>query len=119
MLKNKAQILFDDRIIVRRQQGEFKIYGTWSHGEVPEVSPNFAPLKAILFLEQARENRLIPLDDKKEVVRKLLACLIKPLVTAEWWKKMFTLVERIAQEVPCYSLHFDKSGRIVDLLKRL
>ena len=119
MLRNRAEILSDDRIIVRRRQDEFKIYGTWSHGEVPEVSPNFAPLKAILFLQQARENRLILLDDKKEVVRKLLACLIKPLVTADWWEKMLTLVERIAQEVPCYSLHFDKSGEVADLLKHV
>ena len=119
MLRNRAETLSDDRIIVRGQQEEFKIYGTWSHGDVPEVSPNSAPLKAILFLQQARENRLVPLDDKKEIVRKLLACLIKPLVTADWWDKMFTLVERIAQEVPCYSLHFDKSGEVAGLLKHV
>lgn len=117
MLKDKAEVLCDDRIIVRRQSEGFRIHGTWSHGDVPEVSPGSAPLRAILFLEQALENQLIPLDDRRKVIRKLLACLVKPFVTADWWDKMLSLVERMAREVPCYSLRFDKSGRVVDLLK--
>jgi hypothetical protein len=119
MLKDKAEILCDDSIIVRRWQEGFRIHGTLSHGDVPDVSANSAPLKAILFLENAKENRLIPFDDRREVIRKLMACLIKPFVTADWWDKMLFLVERMAREVPCYTLHFDKSGRVVDLLKRL
>jgi len=116
MLKDQAEILCDDRMIVRRWEDRFRIHGNWSHGDVPEVSAASAPLAAIMFLEQASKNRLIPLDDKKEVVIKLLACLIKPLVTADWWKKMLTLVEKMAREVPCYTLQFDKNGGVVDLL---
>jgi len=116
MLKDQAEILCDDRMIVRRWEDGFRIHGTWSHGDVPEISANSAPLKSILFLEHAGENRLIPLNDKKEVVGKLLACLIKPFVTQNWWNNMLTLVEKIAQEVPCYILKFDKSGRVVDVL---
>lgn len=116
MLKDQAEILCDDRMIVRRWEDGFRIHGTWSHGDVPEISANSAPLKAILFLEHAGENRLISLRNKREVVGKLLACLIKPLVTADWWNNMLTLVEKIAREVPCYVLKFDKSGRVVDVL---
>lgn len=119
MLKDKAEILCDDRMIVRRWQEGFRVHGTWSHGDVPEVSAGSAPLRAILFLEKARENRLISLDDRQEVIGRLLACLIKPFVTADWWDRMLSLVEKLAREVPCYSLRFDKSGRVVDLLRRL
>ena len=119
MLRDKAEILCDDRMIVRGWPEGFKICGTWSNGDVEDVSANCAPLKAILFLEKARENRLIPLDDKQEVIGKLLACLVKPFVTADWWDKMLSLVEKIAREVPLYSLRFDQSGRVVDLLERL
>lgn len=119
ILKDKAEILCDDRMIVRRLPEGFRIYGTWSHGEVLNVSSNSAPLRAILFLVKSNENHLIPLDDKKEVIRKLLACLIKPFVTADWWEKTLLLVGRIAREVPCYLLHFDKSGQVVDLIKYL
>jgi len=119
MLKGEAKILCDDRIIVRRHAEGFKIYGTWSHGDIPDVSPDSAPLQAILFLEKDVENRIVPLADAKDVLPRLLACLIKPIVTPDWWDKMLSLVERIVREVPCYALHFDKSGKIVNLLKHL
>lgn len=119
MLKGKAEILCDDRIIVRRQSDGFRIYGTWCNGEVTDVSANSAPLKAILFLEKANENRLIPVNDKKEIAKKLLACLIKPFVTTEWWDKVLPLIDKISNEVCCYSLCFDKSDKAMDLLKRL
>jgi hypothetical protein len=117
VFKGKAEILCDDRIIVRKQPEGFKIYGTWSHGEVPDVSAGAALLRAILFLEKGSENRIVPLDDKKVAIRKLLGCLIKPLVTADWWEKMLSLMESIVRGVPCYTLYFDKSGMVVDLLR--
>lgn len=117
LLKNNAVILCDDRMIVRRWENGFKIHGNWSHGDLPEISPDSAPLTAIMFLEQASKNHLIPLDDKKEVIKKLLACLIKPLVTADWWEKMLTLIEKMVSEIPCYTLQFDKSGKVVDMLE--
>jgi len=119
MLKDHAEILCDDRNIVRRWPDGFRIHGTWSHGEVPTVSANSAPLRAILFLDKAPENRLVPLESTHEILPRLLACLIKPFVTAEWWDRMLPLLERIANEVPCYSLRFDKSGQVVPLLKGL
>lgn len=119
MLKDHAEILCDDRIIVREWPDGFKIHGTWSHGDVPDVSPASASLTAICFLNQAPENRLEPIGDTKEVTRKLLACLIKPFVTADWWDKTLVLIESIARNVPCYDMRFDKSGDIVDLLKEL
>jgi hypothetical protein len=119
MLQDKAKILCDDRIIVRRWPKGFKIHGTWSHGDVPDVSADAAPLKAILFLKQDRENHLIPIDRKQEIIKRLLACLIKPLGTADWWEKMLALVDQMALEVPCYSLHFTKDGGIIDLLRHL
>jgi MoaA/NifB/PqqE/SkfB family radical SAM enzyme len=117
MLKEHAEILCDDRIIIRKATDGFKIHGTWSHGEVPDVSASSAPLRAIMFLIKDTENRVVPISDTREAVRKMLACLIKPFVTAEWWDKTLTVVEQIAREVPCYDMHFDKSGQIVPLLK--
>lgn len=119
MLKNRAEILCDDRMIARRWQDGVRIHGTWSHGDVPDVSAGSAPLRAIFFLEKAQENRLIPLDNKREVIKKLLDCLVKPFVTVDWWDKMLSLLERMSYEVPYYILRFDKSGRVVDLLKHL
>ena len=58
-------------------------------------------------------NEIVPLTDRKEIWQRLLATLIRPMVTAEWWQKELDVLERIVAEVPCYKMHFDKSGAIV------
>ncbi|MCK6557273.1 radical SAM protein [Candidatus Binatia bacterium] len=114
-----AEILCDDRNIVRRYPDGFRVFGSWSHGEVPAVSTRSAPLRAILFLEQASENRAEPVQDRRDIARRLLACLIKPLQTADWWNKTMLLVEAMARQVPCYRLRFDRSGQVVALLDEM
>lgn len=119
MLRDEGEILCDDRMIVRRWQGGFRIHGTWSHGVVPVVSPNSAPLRAILLLEQAPHNQLVPITSHREIVRTLPFFIVKPLVTADWWEKTLDLVGQMAREVPVYHLQFDKSGGLVQTLKSL
>jgi len=119
MLKDKAEILCDERNIIRRWSDGFRVYGTWSHGDLSDVSANSAPLRAILFLEQAPENRLVPLDDKRYIMGKILSYLVRPFADNDWWKKTLTLVERIIHTVPCYVVRFDKSGGVVDVLRTL
>jgi hypothetical protein len=123
LLGDRAEVLCDDRNIVRkegrgegggRDEGGFRVYGSWSHGEVPLVSASSAPLRAILFLKQSPDNRLVPITNRNEVLKGLLACLIRPLVTAGWWEKTLSVVEVLTREVPCYTMEFDKSGRIVE-----
>jgi MoaA/NifB/PqqE/SkfB family radical SAM enzyme len=115
----EAEILCDDRNIVRHVNIGWRVYGSWSHGEVPLVSADDAPLRAICFLEKATVNMLTPLHDHKEIIRRLLACVIKPFVTADWWHKTLELTEKLASEVPCYTMRFDRSDAIVEELSRL
>lgn len=119
MLRGQAEILCDDRIIVRRWPEGFKIHGTWSHGDVLDVSPNSAPLKAILFLQKSVDNRLERLRKNEVILRRLLATLIKPLGTRDWWEHTLELMEQIVDAVPCYEMQFDESGKIVSYLKEL
>lgn len=117
MMKQKnAEILCDDRIITRRWPDGFRIHGTWSHGDVPDVSSNSAPLKALLFLEQSSENRLYPVTERKEIVKRLTTCLVRAHETPEWWDKSFSILTRIADEIPAFRLCFDKSGKAADLI---
>jgi len=129
-----VEILCDDRNVVRRwlpppardggaphpappppvtREGEWRVHGTWSHGDVADVSPASAPLRAILFLQQDTRNEIAPLTDRKEIWKRLLVALIRPMVTAEWWQKEMNVLEQIVNEVPCYTMRFDKSGAIV------
>lgn len=118
LLRDESEILCDDRIILRRWPDGIKIYGTWSHGEIPDVSPASAPLRALLFLEKAPHNALVPMTPS-EVARALPQYVIKALAGREWWMKMLDLVEHVAREVPAYRVQFDKSGEIKQLLRQL
>jgi MoaA/NifB/PqqE/SkfB family radical SAM enzyme len=113
MLQEKAEILCDDRNIVRRWPEGFRVHGTWSHGEVPLVSAASAPLSAIFLLHKSSRNRLRLLSNRQEIIGHLFAGLIKPLVSADWWQKMLALLEVLAREIPCYEMEFDRSGEIV------
>jgi hypothetical protein len=119
MLREQGEILCDDRNIIRRWPDGFRVHGTWSHGELPDVSPAGAPLLGIFFLEQAQTNQLIPITETRERLSQLLAHVVRPLLTANWWEKTLNLAGRIASEVPIYRLKFDKSGQVVDVLKPL
>ena len=83
------------------------------------VSAGSAPLAAILFLHQSTDNRLTPLLDRGDIVRRSLPCIIRPFVTADWWGKTLDMIETLAQAVPCYEMRFDMSGGVVPLLHEL
>lgn len=114
-----VEILCDDRNIVRRKPEGWWVYGTWSHGDVPLVSSASVPLKAICFIEQAEWNKVGLLEDRNEITRRLLACLIRPFMTADWWEKTLDMVAMMVGEVPSYRMQFDRSGAIVDEIARI
>jgi MoaA/NifB/PqqE/SkfB family radical SAM enzyme len=118
MLQGKAEILCDERNIIRRGPDGFRVYGSWSYGEVPLVSAASAPLRAIFFLRKSSRNHLQPLENRKEILGRLLSRLIKPLVSADWWEKMLALIGVLAKEIPCYEMEFDQSGEIVTELEK-
>ena len=119
MLRRQGTVLCDDRIIVRRWPDGLRIHGTWSHGDLAEVSAATAPLTAVLFLDKAGTNRLVPVPKGIETARLLCQYVVKSLVTADWWEKILALIDNIAREVPAYRLEFDRSGSINDTLKKL
>ena len=129
-LLGSVEILCDDRNVIRKHPplstagegrggGGWRVHGTWSHGTTADVSSTSAPLRAILFLQQDTHNEITPLTDRKEIWQRLLATLIRPMVTAEWWQKELDVLEPIIKEVRCYSMKFDKSGAIVEKLVAL
>ena len=117
MMNGGAEILCDDRNIVLRNAEGFALHGCWSHGEVAQVSAASAPLGAVFFLNQAPQNRIVRITERREAVLKLLEHIIKPLPTADWWDKVIAVTEALVDEAPCYNLYFDKSGGIVTQLR--
>ena len=50
-----------------------------------------------MFLEQAKENLIIPLEDRFEMVQKLLPYVIRPVESKEWWSKTLSTVDEIVR----------------------
>lgn len=119
LLQDKGEILCDDRMIIRKWSDGYYIHGNWSHGTMPVVSSASAPLTGIFFLEQSQRNEIIPVESSMESIKKILGCMVKPLVSREWWNSMFDLTEDIVKNIKCYRLEFDKSGDIYEKLKGL
>jgi len=118
IFNGRARILNDDRVIVRKEHGRFYLYGTPWHGEVSLVAPDQMPLKAILFLNQADENRT-EITDGLEAFKMLYGCTIKGLVTERWAKNALDICQALSREIPCYDLYFDKSGGVISTIERL
>ncbi len=119
MLREEWQVLCDDRIAVRREGNGFRMYGTWSHGEIPTVSAGSAPLRALLLLEQSRENRLERIESRGEILKTLAFLVIRPLVTKAWLEKTYDLLGEISRTVPVYRLLLDTSGKVRDVVRDL
>jgi len=117
IMKQGADILCDDRNIVRKRDNDYFVSGTWSHGDVPDVSPKTVPLKGIFFLEKANTNQVVPVTDKRHAFQRLLACMIRPFETHDWWDNALDFLSGLCREVPCWNLQFDKTGQAYNLLK--
>jgi MoaA/NifB/PqqE/SkfB family radical SAM enzyme len=117
---DQAELLCDDRNIVRYwpKQG-WRLYGTWSHGELSAVSPSSAPLKAVFFLDKSPENALIRLHDQVEIKKRLIPCLPRPFVDVKWWEGIWPLISKLSDKIPAFVIRFDKSGAIVPLIRKL
>ncbi len=117
MLKAKGyEILCDDRMMLRQENGKFNIYGNWCYGSHPDVSASWAPLKKFCFLEKARKNAITEIEDQKDIASSLLKVVVKPLLDKEGWKKHFKVIGALQKNVRFYRVAFDLSGSIADIL---
>lgn len=113
------KILCDDRNIVRYWPEGWYVHGTWSHGDIAEVSPSSAPLRAVLFIEQANENKITQITDRTLIWHKLLATLVRSIKTKQWWQNNLDSLGHFINSANFYQMRFDKTGNIVPLLEKL
>lgn len=110
-----AEILSDDRIIVRRSGEDFRIYGTPWHGEAQFVSPRAVKLKKIFFLRHAGQNEIHSLHGI-EAVQQLLTCSFPPFWDAKGMEFSLELFSELSAAVPCYQLDFKPDRSVIDYI---
>lgn len=120
LLNKNIKPLCNDRNIVRKWTDGYRAYGIWTYTDnLQEVQAFSAPLGAIMFLEKAKENLILPLEDRLEIIKKLILCVMLPVDSTEWWDKTLNIVGEVTRKIPCYRLRFDLSGRIIEQLEDL
>jgi hypothetical protein len=109
-------ILSDDRIIVRKKEGVFWMYGTPWHGEGEFASPSGCPVDAIYFLKHARENKVAKTGEI-EAASKLLTCSFPPLWDERGMKFTLDFLSELSKGVPCRELGFLPDEGIVPFIR--
>jgi len=116
--KKDVTVLSDDRIIIRKMDGQFWMYGTPWHGDVNVCSPEKVPLERIFFLKHAEKNTLKKIEPL-EATSRLIVCSFPTF----WDKKgmEFTLkfCAELAQKVPCYELGFVPDETVLDFVEEM
>ena len=104
-------VLSDDRVIVRKEQKGYVVYGTPWPGEGQIASCQKAPLKKIAFLSKANENTLVPLE-KKEALHRIVAQCFPPLWDREGIDFALEFCGALLEAVPFFRFDFlpDKSA---------
>ena len=114
--KDYANILNDDRIVIRKKGDHFWMYGTPWHGEYTGVSPQGVPIEKIFFLNHAEKNSVKKYNGAS-VASMLLARSFPPLWDAEGMKFTLDFCAQLVDIVPCYKLNFVPDENIVDFVR--
>lgn len=117
LIQGHGTILCDDRNIVRKKENKWYVYGTWSHGDLDEVSEQNAIIHGVYFIEKSAHNKIEPIN-KKDAYKKLLSVIVRPFETKKWWTITLDTVYSFSCEVPIYTIYSNKSAEVVELLMK-
>jgi hypothetical protein len=110
-------ILSDDRIVLRKVEGGFWMYGTPWHGEGRFFSASRARLSRIYFLEKRKKNEAIPYR-AAEAIGRLTACSFLPFHNREPLDFTLAFFEEMVNTVPAGELRFVPDKNVVELIER-
>ncbi len=110
------EILSDDRIILRRENGAWWMYGTPWHGEAEICSASRAPLRRIFILDKATHNELRPLS-KAAAIARLFSCTFPPFHDADGMSAVLGTLANVVRDVPVASLSFVKDHSAVEFVR--
>jgi hypothetical protein len=111
-------VLSDDRIIVRRINGDLIAFGTPWHGEAGYCSPERVRLRKIFFIEHAGKNWVKKIS-RTTAVSNLLTRSFPPLWDREGMERTLEFVDTLSSEIPCYALGFVPDDRVVDFVRNV
>jgi hypothetical protein len=112
-----VEILSDDRVIVRRRNGAFRLYGSPWHGEEPFAAPGGVELSRIFFIRYGPHNLVQALTADKAVAA-MLQCSFPPLWDAGGMAVALELFHALAAATRCAELTFMPDARVIEFVRR-
>jgi hypothetical protein len=111
-----SEIISDDRIILRRENGGWWMYGTPWHGEAEICSASRAPLRRVFLLEQSTLNEVRPIS-RTDAVARLVSCTFPPFHDADAVGAIVSTLAKLTADVPVARLAFAKDERVVGFVR--
>lgn len=109
-LAPEGSVLTDEISLVRREEGEWRAYGTPFWGEFRAAGRNVsAPVKGIFRLIQATENRVEAMESR-EFLKTLMPNILFFSREREANARLLEIAERASNEVAGYALAFRKDA---------
>lgn len=111
-----AEIINGDRSLIRYECAKWTAYGLPFSGTSDYCKNDSAPIKGIIYLTQASENKLENLSPAT-AIRKLYSEITVNSWNTKFIEKIFSLLEILVKDVPIYSFACTKSKTAVTYLK--
>jgi len=110
-----AALINNDRPAVKVIEGKPYVYGTPWSGSISECNNRYAPLTAIIMLEQAAENSICRLNTNEAVKRLMPRCFL-PYYDGDLMNIGVNNLENLLQKVPIYRLKCRPDRKAVELV---
>jgi hypothetical protein len=110
-----AEVLSDDRIILRKDANNLWMHGTPWHGDAGFALPEKASLSRIFILEHGETNEIVPMT-KSEAVAEMFARCFPPFHGREPLSSTLSYLEEIVNRVPCYRFRFRPDASAVETI---
>lgn len=112
-----VRVLSDDRIILRFENGQVRMFGTPWHGDAGLALADSADLSGIYLLEHGSRNTLTPLPAGRAAAE-LFARSFVPHHSAEGLQSTLHFLDRMTHEVPCSLFQFVPDQSAVEAICR-
>jgi hypothetical protein len=111
------EVLSDDRIVVRRIDNSFRIFGTPWSGEAGIARNKDLPLDGIFFIRHGTEH-VIKKITPTEAVERLMPVTSIPWFDEKIMLSILSFCEDVVSHVPAYELSFTPDIGVVDLFEK-
>lgn len=113
-----GRVLCDDRVIVRKFEERYWMYGTPWHGTAGIAVPDGAPLDQIFILNQSQYNHAVRLNPT-ELSTRLLTRSFPTFWNSEGMVFTLDFLSELSQTVPAYDLEFKKQPDVIEYVRCL